>query len=120
LSGVTFSTTRKRAEVPGFSMSRTWFWNCLSIPDFSSFPKSAPKPAPTAIPSTGTKNRIPKSIPQNMPQVAPAPTMWWFVTTLYLPSLLQMIAAIASGWMISSSARCSASFIASMAVVSLS
>ena len=30
LSGVTFLTTMNSAEVPGWSISRTWSWNCLS------------------------------------------------------------------------------------------
>ena len=48
LSGVTFSTMRNSAEVPGCSMPRTWSWNCLSMPDLVIFPMSAPIPAPTA------------------------------------------------------------------------
>src|SRR6266567_1023121 len=32
LSGVTFSTIRNSAEVPGCSMPRTWSWNSRSIP----------------------------------------------------------------------------------------
>jgi hypothetical protein len=64
-----------RAEVPGFSISRSRSWNALSIPVFSTFPISAPKPAPKAIPRNGTKNSSPKSSPQNIPYVAPAPTV---------------------------------------------
>ena len=106
------------AEVPGWSMSRTWSWNCLSTALLVTFPISAPIPAPTAIPRNGTKNSMPNSIPQNIPQVAPAPTAWWLVTTRILPSLFRMIAATASAWMISSCCNCSASSIAASAVVS--
>ena len=31
MSGVTFSRIRNSAEVPGLTMSCTWFWNCLSM-----------------------------------------------------------------------------------------
>src|SRR5512133_3312315 len=44
--------------------------------------------------------------------------MWWLVETRNLPSLSRTIDAIASGWMINSSARRWASFSASAAVVS--
>src|SRR5579885_88052 len=116
LSGVTFSTTRNSAEVPGFSISRTCSWNSRSMPDFSSLPISAPNPAPSAIPKIGTKNSMPKRSPQKPPHVAPPATWWWLVMTLYLPCLSQTIAAIASGWMISSCARFSASDAAWIAV----
>jgi hypothetical protein len=118
LSGVTFSTTMNSADVPGWSMSRTWSWNCLSTVFLVTLPISAPIPAPTAMPRKGTKNSMPNSIPQNMPQVAPAPTAWWLVTTRILPSLLRMIAATASAWMTSSCCRRSVSSIADSAVVS--
>src|SRR5215217_7403939 len=118
LSGVTFSMTMNRAEVPGLSMSRTWSWNCLSTALLVTLPISAPIPAPTAMPRNGTKNSIPNSMPQNIPQVAPPPTAWWLVTTRILPSLFRMIAATASAWMTSSCCSRSASSIADSAVVS--
>src|SRR6266567_4682791 len=74
LSGVTFSTIRNRADVPGLSKSRTWSWKALSIPDLVTFPMSAPRPAPIARPKNGTKNSTPNSTPQNIPHVAPVPT----------------------------------------------
>src|SRR6516225_8825369 len=118
LSGVTLSTMRKSAEVPGSSMPRTWSWNSLFTPDLVIFPISAPIPAPTAIPKTGMKNNRPNSRPQNMPQVAPPPTRWWLVCVWYLPSLSREITAIASGWMIRSWASRRASSAAACAVAS--
>ena len=117
LSAVTFSNTMNRADVPGFSMSRTWFWKPSSMPDFATLPMTAPMPAPTAMPRNGTKNHKPKSILQNMPETVPAPTVCWFVIVLSLPSGLRMIAAIASASMMRSPARRSASSIACRAVV---
>src|SRR5262252_4089911 len=81
LSGVTFSSTRNSAEVPGWTMSRTCSWNCLSMLVLASLPMRAPIPAPMAMPKTGMKNSGPNRNPQNMPQVAPAPTEWWLVVT---------------------------------------
>jgi hypothetical protein len=67
-------------------------------------PINAPRPAPTAIPRKGTKNSsMPNSVPHSIPQVAPPPTGWWLVTVRILPCLFRTIAAIASGWMTSSS-----------------
>jgi hypothetical protein len=74
LSGVTFSTTMNRADVPGLSISRTWPSNSLLTAFLVTFPISAPMPAPTAMPRKGTKNSMPNSIPQNIPYDAPAPT----------------------------------------------
>ncbi len=118
LSGVTFSTIKNSAEVPGCNMSRTWSWNCLSMPVLVTLPISAPIPAPMAIPKTGTKNSRPNSSPQNMPQVAPEPTRWWLVCTWYLPSLSRAITAIASGSMMRSRASRRASSAAASAVAS--
>ena len=87
LSGVTLSTTRKSAEVPGCSMSRTRSSNSLLIPLLVIFPIRAPMPAPTAMPRTGTKKSIPNRKPQNIPQVVPLPTALMVRVTLYLPSL---------------------------------
>src|SRR5215467_12853726 len=118
LSGVTFSTIRNSAEVPGCSMPRTWSWNSRSMPDLVTLPMRAPRPAPTAMPNTGMKNSRPNSMPQNMPQVAPAPTGWWLVCTWYLPSLSRTIEAIASGSMMRSRASLRASSAAASAVAS--
>ena len=118
LSGVTFSTTRNSAEVPGWSIARTWSWKAWSIPLFAILPMRAPRPAPTARPKTGRKNRRPKSRPQNMPHVAPAPTACWSVLTWIFPSVSRLIEAMASGWMISSFAICWASRSARAAVPS--
>src|SRR4051812_4549613 len=118
LSGVTLSTTRKRAEVPGWSISRTWSWNCLSIAPLVILPMRAPRPAPTAMPRNGTKNSTPNSSPQNIPQVAPPPTALWLVVTWNLPSRSRMITATASGWMMRSFASWFASSDAAVAVVS--
>jgi len=73
LSGVTFSTIMKSAEVPGLTSSRTCSWNCSSMAFLPMCPKSAPRPAPTAIPKTGMKKSSPNRSPQNIPQVAPPP-----------------------------------------------
>src|SRR6266516_3340780 len=110
LSGVARSTTRKRADVPGWSISRTCSWNCLLTPLLATLPISTPRPAPTAMPRKGMKNRIPNSSPQNIPQVAPAPIGLWLVVTWNLPSLSRLITAIASGSMMRSEAsRCASS-----------
>src|SRR5215831_8655806 len=74
LSGVTFSSIRNRAELPGWIMSRTWSWNWRSMLVLASLPMRAPIPAPMAMPKTGMKNSRPNRNPQNRPQVAPAPT----------------------------------------------
>ena len=81
LSGVTFSSIKNSAEVPGWSMSRTCSWNCLSMLVLASLPIRAPIPAPMAIPKTGMKNSRPNRNPQNMPLVASPPTVWWLVWT---------------------------------------
>ena len=81
LSGVTFSSMRNSAEVPGCTKPRTWSWNSLSMPDLVILPISAPSPAPMTIPKTGMKNNSPNSRPQNIPQLAPRPTRWCCVWT---------------------------------------
>src|SRR5215510_4200709 len=118
LSGVTFSTIKNSAEVPGCSMPRTWSWNSRSIPVLVILPMMAPRPAPTAMPNTGMKNSRPNSMPQNIPHVAPAPTGWWLVCTWYPPSWSRTIDAIASGSMMRSRASRRASSAAASAVAS--
>jgi alpha-1,2-mannosyltransferase len=71
LSGVTFSTIRNSAEVPGCTKPRTWSSNSRSMPVLRTWLMRTPSPAPTAMPSTGMKNRAPNSSPQNVPQNAP-------------------------------------------------
>ena len=46
LSGVTFSTTMNSADVPGWSMSRTWSWNCLSTALLVTLPHQRAHPRP--------------------------------------------------------------------------
>ena len=73
LSGVTWSMTMNRAEVPGLRYSRTCSWNALSIPFWPKWPNSAPIPAPSASPANGMKNNSPNRKPQNPPHHAPPP-----------------------------------------------
>src|SRR5215469_11578369 len=81
LSGVAFSSIKNSAEVPGWTMPRTWSWNCWSMLVLVTFPISAPSPAPTAMPKTGMKNSKPNRNPQNRPQLAPLVIGWWLVVT---------------------------------------
>ena len=73
LSGITFSSIRNSAEVPGLTRSRTWSWKAMSTP-VDELAQRAPSPAPTATPESGMKNNSPHSSLQNVPHVAPAPT----------------------------------------------
>src|SRR5262249_31069262 len=50
LSGVAFSSIKNSAEVPGWTMPRTWSWNCWSMLVLATFPITPPTPPPPPIP----------------------------------------------------------------------
>jgi hypothetical protein len=73
LCGITFSSIRNSAEVPGLTRSCTWSWKAMSTPVLMSLPTGRPA-APTAIPETGMKNNSRHGSLHDVPQVAPVPT----------------------------------------------
>src|SRR5579862_1048814 len=92
-SGATRSSTaselsRKSAEVPGVTWSRTLLMNESLMPTSASDPASAPAAAPIARPSSGTKKIMPNSRPQKPPPSAPPILVLcsWRVFGLLLPS----------------------------------